>query len=64
MKVTIELDYDIMLALGAREALGKANGWWDSADMPSGTPEYLRQTLYQYAFADGMKYLMDLIKGK
>ena len=64
MKVTIELNYDVILAIGASVAKECAIGWFDSAVSDDSKPltQDEIKTLYQYAFADGMQYLIDLIE--
>ena len=64
MKVTIELDYDVMLVLGARMAKACATSWYDGA-VNEGHKEPTTQekeTLYQYAFADGMLELVNMME--
>lgn len=65
MKVTLtlDLDYDIMLVLGARAAKANAEGWYDGAvNHPHVEPDgEEKKTLYQYAFADGMLELINLL---
>ena len=66
MKVTIELNYEVILAISAGVANECAIGWFDSAvsdDRNLPTQNEIK-TLYQYAFADGMRYLMELIEYK
>ena len=66
MKVTIELNYEVILAISAGVANECAIGWFDSAVSDNSNPLTQNEikTLYQYAFADGMQYLIDLIENK
>lgn len=66
MKVTIELDYEIMLVLGARAAKACGESWYDGAvDEPHREPTRAeKETLYQYAFADGMLELARMLEEK
>ena len=61
MKVTIELDYPIMLAVADKIAKDTADGWWGGANAPE-CDMLTKKTLYQYAFADGMQYLTELME--
>ena len=66
MKVTIELNYNVILAISAGVANECAIEWFDSAVSDNSNPLTQNEikTLYQYAFADGMQYLIDLIENK
>lgn len=64
MKVTIELNYEVILAISAGVANECAIGWFDSAVSDNSNPLTQNEikTLYQYAFADGMQHLINLIE--
>ena len=66
MKVTIDLNYEVMLAIGASVANKCAIEWFNGSVQDNNEPVAIRdmKTLYQYAFADGMRYLMELIENK
>ena len=66
MKVTIELNYDVMLAIGAGVSNKCAIAWFEGTVSDNSKPlsQYDIKTLYQYAFADGMQHLIGLIENK
>ena len=66
MKIRINLDYEIMLVLAAKAAKVCGESWYDGAvDEPHREPTRAeKETLYQYAFADGMLELARLLEEK
>lgn len=68
MRITLdlELDYPVMLLLGGQAAKnGTAAGWWEGAGLDyKGDNKATIETLYQYAFADGMQYMLTMLTPK
>lgn len=63
MKVTIELDDNIIYAIGKSVADKVAEEWYFSCDIDKANPPTIEQIkiLYQYAFSDGIKYITEKI---
>lgn len=62
MKVTIELDDDIIWVLARRTAEACADSWYDACSSDGVLTLKDKKALYKHAFYDGMHYLLTLIE--
>ena len=62
MKIPVELTNNIKYAIGMDHAQACAIEWFEGAfDEVPKIPKETLETLYQFAFVDGMNYLYDAI---
>ena len=62
MKIPVELTNNIKYAIGLDIAKACALSWFEAAfDEVPKIPKETVETLYQYAFVDGMNYLYDVL---
>ena len=65
VKIEVELNYETMLFLSRQVAredkCQTSQGWWDAADAPQCNKDTIA-TLYEYAHADGMQAMLDIIE--
>ena len=62
MKIPVELTNNIKYAIGMDHAQACAIEWFENAfDEVPKIPKEILETLYQFAFVDGMNYLYDAL---
>lgn len=63
MKAIVELNREILMAIASPIAKDVALAWWAGAGAEACDEDRETiQTLYQYAFADGMEHLIKLLE--